>query len=137
MPKLKVPNCTNCGRELNATLHERKHPEWGLCGSCEVDKEHGMKMAGYIEIAVITKAEDEDGNHYDCIYGDLTKPKSLNSHPVMVFELGEILILNDLGREITGRGRKPSKWEVEYETFPATTDGLTKAILRAQEVVNA
>lgn len=34
-----------------------------------------------------------------------------------VFELGEILIVNRNGREISGKGRKPDKWYVEYETF--------------------
>lgn len=48
---------------------------------------------------------------------------------VPVFALGEILLCAG-GREITGHGRKPSKWGVEYETF---TD-LTAAMARAAEV---
>ena len=34
-----------------------------------------------------------------------------------VFQLGEILILDNNGREVNGVGRKPSKWSVEYKTF--------------------
>lgn len=49
------------------------------------------------------------------------------------FSVGEILILNpDTGREITGKQRKPGKWDIEVEEF--TT--LTKAINRALEVSN-
>lgn len=49
-------------------------------------------------------------------------------HPC--FELGEILVVNEHGREITGMGRKASKWFVEYETF----NTIDEAIARALEV---
>jgi hypothetical protein len=45
-----------------------------------------------------------------------------------VFSLGEILIVNDIGREFAGKGRKPSKWNVEYEEF----DTIEQAIDRAK-----
>jgi len=48
------------------------------------------------------------------------------------FELGEILILDDYGREIGGRGRKPSKWFVEHKEF----DSLDEAIECAIKVQN-
>lgn len=50
-----------------------------------------------------------------------------------VFTLGEILVLNECGREIGGHGRKPSKWWVEYEEFPT----IEQAIKRAEEVMGA
>lgn len=34
-----------------------------------------------------------------------------------VFEHGEILLLNRIGREISGRGRKPSKWNTKCAYF--------------------
>lgn len=47
-----------------------------------------------------------------------------------VFTVGEILILDASGREVGGRGRKPSKWDVEVEYF----DDLGAAVRRAREV---
>ncbi len=34
-----------------------------------------------------------------------------------VFAVGDLLLVDDDGREIVGRGRKPSKWGIEYKTF--------------------
>jgi len=48
-----------------------------------------------------------------------------------VFEEGEILIVDETGREVAGRCRKPSKWLVEYEEF----DDLAKAVKRAREII--
>lgn len=48
-----------------------------------------------------------------------------------VFELGEIVILWDKGgREVDGKQRKPSKWNVDVEEYFS----LRKAIKRSQEV---
>lgn len=47
-----------------------------------------------------------------------------------VFHVGEILILNEDGREVGYPGRKPRKWHVEVEEF----DDLEKAIARSKEV---
>lgn len=48
-----------------------------------------------------------------------------------VFILGEILVLDSpYGREISGRGRKPSKWVVACEEF----SDINEAIKRAKEV---
>jgi len=49
-------------------------------------------------------------------------------HPV--FTLGEILILGDDGREVSGVGRKPSKWFVVIEEF----DTIDLAIQRAIQI---
>lgn len=50
-----------------------------------------------------------------------------------VFTVGEILVLDSAyGREVSGLGRKPSKWEVGVETFTE----IEKAIDRAKEVTN-
>jgi len=50
---------------------------------------------------------------------------------VPVFTVGEILIVDDSGREVAGALRKPSKWWVEYEEF----DDLREAIKRARELI--
>ena len=47
-----------------------------------------------------------------------------------VFHLGEILILDQNGREAAGMGRKPSKWSVEYKEF----DTIEEAIECAKEL---
>jgi len=49
-----------------------------------------------------------------------------------VFSLGEILILDNCGREVAGRGRKPSKWIVNCQEF----DNLDDAIACAQKVLS-
>lgn len=43
-----------------------------------------------------------------------------------VFAVGEILILDDDGREIAGHGRKPSKWAVTCEEFDTIEEALTR-----------
>ncbi len=51
---------------------------------------------------------------------------------IPVFTLAEILILdNEYGREVAGKGRKPSKWDVEIEHF----QDLERAIVCAEEVI--
>jgi hypothetical protein len=47
-----------------------------------------------------------------------------------VFALGEILVCNEDGRELSGNGRKPDKWDVDTEWFTSIDD----AAKRAQEV---
>lgn len=49
---------------------------------------------------------------------------------VPVFTAGEILILGEDGREVAPPGRKPDKWQVQYEEF----DDVHEAIARAREV---
>ena len=48
-----------------------------------------------------------------------------------VFELGEVLILDPDGREPHGRGRRPSKWDVELEFF----DNVSAAIRKARKIL--
>lgn len=53
-----------------------------------------------------------------------------------VFRVGEMFPIGiDFEREFTGLGRKPSKWDVEYELFHAKD--VTKAMLRAMEIRDA
>lgn len=47
-----------------------------------------------------------------------------------VFSLGEILVLDETGREHAGLMRKPSKWNVTYELFY----DVAMAVQRAREV---
>jgi hypothetical protein len=49
-----------------------------------------------------------------------------------VFTLGEIMILDEDGRELVGAGRKPNKWFVTTEDF----DSLEAALERAREVLS-
>jgi len=96
------------------------------------------------------QSDFSDGNLYDnfAIELDMDNTKVLveyleveesllDNHkqiPLMspVFSLGEILIIDGAyGRELAGKGRKPSKWYVEFETF----DNVKEAILRAWEVL--
>lgn len=47
-----------------------------------------------------------------------------------VFVLGEVLMLDETGREYVGRGRYPSKWDVDVEEF----ESALEALMRAEEV---
>lgn len=92
--------------------------------------------------AVITKVSDDCGNHanaiglmYDptghgWIDGGLVPAVSVLPIEHMmnlyypVFYSGEIIVVDELGREIGGMGRKPSKWFVEYEVFGDVGDAI-------------
>ena len=105
----------------------------------------GKKPRRDIKFGVITKIppESDDGNKYDHIIEpedirvDLWPTKFMQipdqqfSVRLQNFELGEILVLNDYGREISGRERKPGKWFVVCEEF----DSIDKAIKRAEQVM--
>lgn len=45
-----------------------------------------------------------------------------------VFELGEIVILGESGREIDGSQRKPSKWWIAYKEFDTLDEAIECAI---------
>lgn len=47
-----------------------------------------------------------------------------------VFSLGEVVIVDEGGRELVCGQRKADKWDVQYETF----DSIDEAVRRAQEV---
>ena len=87
-----------------------------------------------IKIQVITKIPDldkSDGNLADDIlvkgvndgevcyfpYKRGGRTREYIEIKVQVFELGEIIIVNDIGREIGGIERKADKWNVEYKEF--------------------
>ena len=96
-----------------------------------------------MKLCVITVAKDEDGNQYDCLFelkdvellfgGDpSTIPDGVATHRKTLFVQGELLVLGDYEREVSGKGRKPSKWSVEYELFDFAD--LDKAVQRSIEV---
>lgn len=45
-----------------------------------------------------------------------------------VFALGEILVVDESGREIGGIARKPSKWDIDYEEYDTVEEAVAKAI---------
>lgn len=53
---------------------------------------------------------------------------------VLVFTEGEILVVDEGGREIGGVGRKPSKWDVECVYYSASE--LADAIAKSREVTD-
>lgn len=44
-----------------------------------------------------------------------------------VFHRGEILVLDEDGREVAGHGRKPSKWDVDVELFETIEQAVARA----------
>jgi hypothetical protein len=69
--------------------------------------------------------------HYDDEENDGISREDVIHVCLPVFSLGEILILDSCGREIAGRGRKPSKWSVTYKEF----DNLDDAIECANKIL--
>lgn len=54
---------------------------------------------------------------------------------VPVFILGEVLLLDENGREMFGKGRKPSKWDVDCQEFDSIDQALACATgIRDREV---
>lgn len=108
-----------------------------------------MKLQ-FIVITAVPK-DGEDGNLYDDFLVPvededknmiLTELQDYSTAPIkgaMIrvrlrnFTLGEILVCDESGREVAGRGRKPSKWYVERESF----DTIEAAVERAQAVQKA
>lgn len=60
-------------------------------------------------------------------------PHMLLALRVPVFAMGEILVLDESGREIAGPMRKPSKWSVGVELF----DTIELAVARAKALALA
>lgn len=75
-----------------------------------------------MQICVVTKVPDpekENGNLCAPIIHRLPPALTVSvmfTGRVEVFTLGEIFILGPGGREYGGKGRKPSKWDIEFET---------------------
>ena len=106
-------------------------------------------MSPSIAIIVITRVPDSDepsgnlastGDLYlhDGMggYDELTLAEQAKAFPEKmiyseVFQKSEILIVDAVThRELSGDGRKPSKWDVDYEVF----DDLHQAVQRAEEL---
>lgn len=81
---------------------------------------------------VITKAPNREGNWFD----DVRELPGGNfiSLKTKAFEAGEILILDDNGREVGYPQRRPNKWAIEYQVFPLGK--LGEAIQRADSAFN-
>ncbi len=47
------------------------------------------------------------------------------------FKRGEIIIVDEWGREVDGPQRKPSKWDIKYRVF----DNLEEAVKYAQKIL--
>lgn len=77
------------------------------------------------DVAICEELFDRDGNAID-----MTEFWTKADYHQQVFHVGEILILNDGGREVCYPGRKPSKWHVRVEEFT----NLDQAIQRANKV---
>jgi hypothetical protein len=55
----------------------------------------------------------------------------VGKHPV--FTKGEIVIVNDSGREEIGHGRKPNKWSVGTEEFDNIDEAVARAVQATEE----
>ena len=96
------------------------------------DRFDGGNLASAIGQVFVQIEEPSESNGYLGTYQDVGYPAALALRH-QVFHLGEVLILDDDGRELPYPGRKPSKWSVECEEF----DDVERAVARAREVMNA
>ena len=90
-------------------------------------------MVWSMRICVVTRVPDpetDDGNLAAAIVyrlpSEVRVPVLLRGR-VPVFHLGEILILDESGREVGGLGRKPSKWDVALQYFPTIEEAVEKS----------
>jgi hypothetical protein len=98
------------------------HHERGNMSDTALVRDHTEKEEGFPTYREIGPEED---------MGDM-KANDLIWAKLPVFDLGEILILDSpYGREVCGRGRKPSKWFVEFEHFTK----LEYAVKRSQSLL--
>ena len=85
----------------------------------------------FIYVKTDTKDSDEPQYFLECYHDvDDAQMEISVECKVPVFQVGEVLILNDYGREIPYPGRKPSKWYVDYEMY----DDLDAALERSRDV---
>jgi len=83
------------------------------------------------KFAVITRVPDPTKDRGNLgaliaykVSGDEVNPFMAPSFFQEVFSLGEIIVVDEWGREIGGVGRKPSKWGVESEVFSSVGDAV-------------
>jgi len=102
-----------------------------------------------MKFGVITKINNHRGN-LACVfelYEQLEQPNEANDYhgkieqvnPLIclnlrepVFHVGEVLILDDNGREIPYPGRRPAKWDVECEKFDDVDNAIQCAVMHMQ-----
>lgn len=149
------PRGRKCGKSAEPVmLIDRnlcpEHREWLL----ELLKNAGLYVRPpppleYIpKFVVITKiptydgTEETEGNSRDgCVYelngilyyGDDLDDKIMDGSVRwirdQVFRLGEILIVNEWEREVSGLGRRPKNWDgVEYARFDVLEDAIRRSI---------
>ena len=88
---------------------------------------------GNLAVAMDLWQENTPPNRYDPIGTWRSAPAMLQlSLRTRVFIPGEILVLDDGGRELGARGRAPGKWDVSIEYC----DTLEAAVARAAEVMD-
>ena len=82
---------------------------------------------------VVVRIDPRDLAMSDTIYDTTGTPlpfKQVFEFRQQVFTLGEVIICDEDGREIVGKGRKAYKWYVEVEEFLL----LSEAVRRARKV---
>ena len=87
----------------------------------------------YDEIMVEQRFEFSDSTHRPFDYQNEKKMPTKFLHVKLpVFELGEIIVVDECDREVGGEKRKPSKWLVEYKEFKL--EDIEKAIRLAKKL---
>lgn len=96
------------------------HPEGNLYDELLVKKDF---VTGYGH-----NCPDEHESLYTDVYDPSTPIEEMLRVKLSVFRLGEILLVNPIGREIVGAGRKPSKWAVGCEYYFSRRTALKRAM---------
>lgn len=85
------------------------------------DDRGNLAMAGPLFI------EDAEAQTVTPFFDLLPRPEYLGLFLALrapVFEQGEILVVDDDGREVGGAGRKPSKWGITYNHFNTVEEAI-------------
>ena len=111
-------------------MSECCHPEWRFQVITAVNNEWGGNSANLIEVWRETGEThpDYEWSHRqeEIPVGELVESGLLDLY-TPVFHVGEIIIVNDYGREIGWPGRKADKWDVTYESFDCLADARDRA----------
>ena len=143
--KIKKTGCKGCGDPKVAPAY--------YCSSCEVAKGK-FNWCVITQVPRKLDGSDSEGNLFDQIVSpqsdgvnifvssdfklnkkiksiiDKHSKTTLISFKSPVFTQGDLFPVDgSFGRELISHGRKPSKWDVEYELFPPSQ--YKKALLRA------
>jgi len=126
--------CETCNKAMLTEQPHRHDPFPGKLRFLVITKvaapESGGNLAMLMHRLYRQTAQPGPGNWLGT-FGEIPLGTAILDVRQPVFAVGEILVVDGLGREIGYPGRKPDKWDVEYEGF----DDVAVAAARASDLL--